>query len=890
MRKFVQHAYHALSVEKVLHSLESSADGLKDFEASGRLSQFGPNKLPAPKRAPGVILFLKQFHSPLVYIVLCAAVVSVFAGHVADAVFIFVVIMINAIVGFIQEYKAENALEMLQGSVEEFATVIRARRKKKVSVSDVVIGDILWLEPGDKIAADARVISVQELSVAEAILTGEAIAVDKVTTPIDENAIISDRTNMVFSGTIVAQGQGAAVVVATGKETEIGRISQTIKDEKQVDTPLQRQFQKMSRLLGALVLITIALFAAIGLWRGEPWQSVLMTATALVVSAIPEGLLPAITVVLIFGMRRLAKQKALVRRLTANEAMGAITVICMDKTGTLTQGEMRVSHILSGENELAPQSDVIAGQDKHEVSQHIEVLQIAGLVNDAYVENEERTLEEWIVQGRPTDKALLLAALQAGLRPQKEEHGELIDVIAFTSAKKYAARIYQQDGHIETFALGAPDVLLDYIENVAQEDGTVPLDSQEAKKVLQQLSNLTEDGLRVLACMRKSVKAEHYDQKQSHEEKLGGSTLVGFVALKDPVRHDVDAALQKTKTAGIRSIVITGDHRNTAQSIMEELNMDIHGSEIMEGKDMDALSEEKLQEVVKEKKIFARVLPNHKIRIVKALQKNGEIVAMVGDGVNDAPALKAADVGIAVGSATDIVREVADIVLLDSSFSVIIKAIEQGRLIFDNIRRIVIYLIADDFSELFLFFVAVFVGLPLPLIAAQILWINLIEDSLPNIALTTEQDVTGLMERKPRDPKESLISGAYKKYVIIVFIVSGLSAVSLFLYYWFNTNNIDLTRTAVFVLIAFDSLMFAYVLRSLRRSIFRKNLFSNKYLNGAIVASFGMLLLGVYWAPLQHFLQTVALPLSVWAVIICVTMIEMVILDRAKVYFLRNER
>lgn len=889
MKKFAQHAYHALNVEKVLHLFESSREGLKDFEASGRLTQFGPNKLPTPKRAPGIILFLKQFHSLLVYIVLGAALISFFAGHIPDALFIFVVIFINAIVGFIQEYKAENALEILQGSIEEYATVIRNHRKKLIPAQDVVVGDIIVLEPGDKVAADARVISSVSLSMSEAILTGEAMAVMKVIKPIDESTMMSDRINMVYSGTVVAEGQGLCIVVATGKDTEIGKISQTIKDEKQVDTPLQKQFQKMSRLLGALIIGSIAIFVILGLWRGDPMDQVIMTAAALVVSAIPEGLLPAITVVLIFGMRRLAKQKALVRRLTANEAMGAITVICMDKTGTLTQGEMRVSHILSGENELLDHEDLISDHS-NAAAQHVAALQIAGLVNDAYVENEERALEEWVVQGRPTDRALLLAALQVGLRPQADDHGELIDSIAFTSAKKFAARMYHHDTDVDIFALGAPDVLLEHIVDIAQDNGVIPLDSQEAKTVLAHLADLTQDGLRVLACTRKTVSADQFSSEHSQKEKLGGSTLVGFVALKDPVRHDVDDALKKTETAGIRSIVITGDHRNTAQSIMEELDMHVTITEIMEGREMDKLSEEELQDIVKEKKLFARVLPQHKIRIVKALQKNGEIVAMVGDGVNDAPALKASDVGIAVGSATDIVREVADIVLLDSSFAVIIKAIEQGRLIFDNIRRIVVYLVADSFSQLVLFLVAMLLGLPLPLLATQILWINLIEDSLPNIALTTEKDTTGLMQRKPRDPHDALISGAYKRYMVIVFIVTGLSAIGVFLFYWYTTFNIDIARTAVFALIAFDSLMFAYVLRSLRRSVFRKDLFSNRYLNGAIALSLLLLVLGIYWAPLQSFLHTTAISPSVWGVIICVTMIEMVILDRAKVYFLRNER
>ncbi|OGG60086.1 hypothetical protein A2765_03150, partial [Candidatus Kaiserbacteria bacterium RIFCSPHIGHO2_01_FULL_56_24] len=717
--------YHALSVEETLSALATSVHGLTDYDAQGRQNTYGKNTLPQERRLSMARLLLEQFRSPLMMIVLLAAVFSFLIGHSTDAIFIMVVVMINAIVSFFQEYKAETALAQLRQSMEFFCRVIRADHKKEILAHDLVPGDIVEIVAGDRIPADGRLIVAENIEINEALLTGESAAVEKKTTVVTEETILPDRTDMVFSGTVVEEGGGRFVVTAIGVHTQVGSISRLLAGQEETATPLQRKFLSFSRVIGAAVIGSVALFSLIGLLRGGSVETIFVTATALIVSAVPEGLLPAITVVLVLGMRRLARQKALVRKLTANEAMGAITVICLDKTGTLTEGAMHVSHILAGSAELLNYRDHVAAIGNGTLTLHSKVLEVATLVNEAYVENPEDALAEWVIHGRPTDRALLLAGMQAGIsRESFERTHRQRERILFSSAKKYAARMYGGEGdRVEIFALGAPEEIIARTHAIDRGSVQLPLHHVENRKLLATVEQLARQGLRVLACAHKVTTRATCAAWTTDEEKLAGLTLVGFVALKDPLRKDVKDSVRRARAAGIRPIIITGDHRNTAESIMEELGINITQDQIMEGKDVERLSDHDLTQRTAHVSIFARVLPVHKIRIVHALQSRGHVVAMVGDGVNDAPALKAADVGIAVASATDITKGVADIVLLDNSFSVIVKAIEQGRLIFDNIRRAVIYLVADDFSELFLFFVSLFFGMPLPLHAAQILWI-----------------------------------------------------------------------------------------------------------------------------------------------------------------------
>lgn len=885
MKKFSQRPYHAMSSSATLLHLQTTERGLSDFDASGRVSVFGKNVLPEQKKLSRTRLFLSQFHNPLVYIVIIAAVISYTIGHVVDAVFIMIVIMINAIVGFFQENKAEHSLEKLRHSMQHYVRVVRNGQKKKVLAEDVVVGDVIDVIAGDRISADGRVIDAIELHVNEAALTGEWHEVEKKSDILEGNIIVSDQKNMMFAGTSVTQGHGLYVVTATGTDTEIGKISGFVKNTQQIQTPLQKKFAQLSILIGSAIFAAIMVFAAIGIARGQSFQDIFIASTALTVSAIPEGLLPAITIVLIFGMRRLARQYALVRKLNASETMGAITVICTDKTGTLTKGEMGVSHVLTGANELLNFDSMQTKKRlrNKDLLGNIKALHIAAVVNDAYVENMADVMSPPIVHGRPTDRALLMAATQIGIDVEAyRSQNPLIDQEFFKSESKYAVRVHRVSAEkVHIMILGAPEQILSRVAFIDVHGVRMPFNSEEGRRLMQTFEELTRKGLRVLACGERILTNDTYE-RLSKEDRYDAISLVGYIALKDPLRSDVEESLQKAERAGVRLIVVTGDHAITARSIMVELGHNVADRSICIGEEIEHMSDAQLKESVQYIKIFARVLPEHKIRIVRALQANGEVVAMVGDGINDAPALKASDVGISIGEGADIAKEVSDIVLLDSSFSTIIKAIEQGRVIYENIRRILIYLVADDFSELFVFFCAMLFGWPLPLLALQILWINVIEDSFPNIALTTEYDSKNLMNEPPRDPKESIISQAYKKFIGIVFIVSGVAATALFWMVYTISDNIEMTRTATFALIAFDSLVFVYVIRGMRQYVFRKDIFDNKYINGAVAISFVLLLLGIYMPFLAQFLGTTPLDMSLWSLIIAIAMIEMMIFEACK--------
>jgi Ca2+-transporting ATPase len=896
MKKFVQKPYHNMSSSASMLHLQTSENGLSDFDASGRLNAFGKNALPQKKKKSKLALFFRQFNNPLIYIILFAATISFLIGHFVDAIFIMFVVLINAVVGFLQENKAENALEKLRESVKQEVLVIRSGRKRKVLAEDIVVGDIVELVQGDRVTADGRLVAVEDLHVNESALTGEWIDVEKNNEIIDEETDLADQKNMVFAGTIVTQGRGLYVVTATGVDTEIGKISNFVQEAQEPQTPLQKKFTHFSKIIGIIVFVSIGIFAALGIWRGEPIEDIFISSTALVVSAIPEGLLPSVTIVLIFGMRRLAKKKALVRKLNASETMGAITTICSDKTGTLTKGEMRVSHILTGANELFDFrdgcSEDVCKLDNNLLG-HVKALTIAAVVNDAYIENPNDELSQLIVHGRPTDKALLLAGVQIGINVEKfKRDNELLDQELFNSKKKCAARVYKMsDGKVHIMMLGAPEQMLEKVSHVDVNGVRMPINSAEGQKLKETFEKLTGKGLRVLACSERVLTQEAYNRLKKKERFKSNMSLVGYIALKDPLREDVAISLQKAENAGVRLIVITGDHSVTARSIMSELGHNVSKQNIAVGADLDNLTDKEMREKVKYTEIFARVLPEHKIRIVRALQANNEVVAMVGDGINDAPALKASDVGISVGNGTDIAKEVSDIILLDGSFSTIVKSIEQGRVIYENIRRILIYLTADNFSALVLFFVAMLFGWPLPLLPLQILWINMIEDSFPNIALTTEYEKEGLMNEPPRKSTDPIITDAYKNFMIIVFLVSSVAAIFLFWILQYLLKDLAIARTATFVLIAFDSLTLVYVVRNFRRYIFRKDVFDNNILNVSVLISFALLVIAIYVPFMAKFLGTVPLSLEVVITIVAITFVEMFIFEVSKgVLFIRKQK
>lgn len=883
--------WHAKKLEEIFIELESHKDGLSELEAKKRLKKFGKNILPKQKPYPMIRLFLSQFNSPLMFILFLTVVISFLLKHYSDAIFISVVLFINTTVGFYQENKASNALSDLKKMVTVRARVLRDSNEKEIDSENLIVGDVIILKSGDKIPADGRIIESKDLKINEASLTGEWRAVKKLNRKeLEKNTQISDQGNMVFMGTIVESGEARVLITAVGVDTEIGKIVSLLKATKERKTPLQKQITSISYFTGAFILLFIFVVITIGYLTQKSFADVFVASLALAVSAIPEGLLPAITVILVLGMRRILKQKGLVRKLSATETLGSVTVICTDKTGTLTEGNMAVSHILTSKKELLIKDNIRKIDKNNAFESHITALKIATLTNDAFVENPEAELDSWIIRGTPTEKALLMAGMQAGLNKKDlQKQFPILDKISFDSKLKYASTYHSLDKQKNIlYVIGAPEILLALSKNIDDDGSTKKLSTTEIKKLTEKMEDMTQKGLRVIVCACKEYSSKTKYKKLN--SLVDGLTVVGFIAIKDPLRKDAKESIALAQKAGIRTVIITGDHKLTAKTIAAEIGINTGEEDILEGKDLENITDIELKELSKKISIYARVLPEHKLRIVSAMQENGEIVAMIGDGVNDAPALKAADIGVSLGSGTDVAKEVSDLILLDGSFKTILKAIEQGRVIFQNIRKVFVYLVADDFSELFLFLATMALGLPLPLLPAQILWINLVEDGFPDIALTTEQEIEGVMEEKPRSPKEPLLNKSLRSWMIAVFFITGAAAFLTFFGLLKFTGDINKTRAIIFTLMCLDSLLFAFSVRSFKKTIFRKDIFSNKYL---VVATFfaGLLLVAsLYLPPLQKLLATQPLHISEWSLIISISLIEIVLIEFFKKILFTNKK
>ncbi len=836
--------------------------GLTTREVLNRQKKFGTNALPQEKPYSKVRLFFNQFNSSLIYILLTAVVISIFLGHFSDAVFVVIVLLINTLVNFYQELKAESAIRKLRQMVTIKVRVRRDDRELEIDSTELVPGDLVFLRAGDKVPADGKILEAHDLSINEASLTGESIAVQKnsIAEKIDS---IENKTDAVFMGTLVEEGRGVFEVLKTGKNTELGNIVSMLKETPNQKTPLQKKIAYLSKIIGLMVLSVIALIVAVGYFNGSPFIEIFLASLALTVSAIPEGLLPGITIVLVLSMRRILKNKGLVRRLSSTETLGSVTVICTDKTGTLTKGEMRVSHIFTGTQELTHEKldGLVENSSARLMGSHISALKIATMVNEAFVENPEAEMEELVVKGSFTEKALLLAGMQAGFKKSDlEKEHPIIDRLPFSSELKMGAIMVKKDSKSNLlFVLGSPESLLERSKFLDIDGKNKVLDSREKNKLNKKLNFWSSKGLRIVACAQRKVAKKETKKIVNLIKDL---SLVGFIALRDPLRPDVKETIATTKKAGIRTVIITGDHKLTAKTVAEEIGLSVKSINVLEGFELDKMSDSILRKKAKKINLYARVSPRHKIRIVKALQANGEIVAMLGDGVNDAPAIKASDIGVAVGSGTDVAKEVADLVLLDDNFTTVVKAVEQGRLAFENIRKIFIYLIADDFSELFLFIASISLGMPLPLLPAQILWINLVEDGFPNTALTTEKETAGIMNQKPRDPEEPILNRPMKLWMIAIFFVSGLTAFISFYFLYKLTNDIEKARTMVFALMCLDSLIFAFSVRSLKQSLFRKDIFSNRYLVLGVSISFFFFLHRFTSVRLINYFQR---PLLTWS-------------------------
>lgn len=837
-----------MKIEDVCKDMQVNPEsGLTDQEARKRLEQYGPNEIAQKKRRTIWQMFFSQFTDFLIIILLAAAVISILVGEGVDAVLIIIIVLLNATLSTIQESKAEKSLQLLKKMAAPMAKVIRDGVVQTISSREIVPGDVVLLETGNYVPADGRLIEAVNLSISEAALTGESQPVDKTTDAIDKDKLtVGDRLNMVYSGTIVAKGRGKAIVTSTGNETELGKIAKMLSEMEEEETPLQKNLEKLGKQIGLIVLAICAVVFVVGIFEGNPLLEMFLTSVSLAVAAVPEGLPAVVTIVLALGMYNMVKRHAVIRRLQAVEALGSVNVICSDKTGTLTKNEMTVVKYY-----LHPSMLFEHKQAKQNSSKSLQSLLMgATLCNDSFITMKDGNR---VTSGDPTEIALAVAAFDLGIEKAiLEEKMPRIHEIPFDSDRKMMTTVHKDQNKTLSFTKGAPDVVIRNCNRYMSEDGQIKnLTEQDKEQILQYNTQMAQDGLRVLAVAFREVQNNDLSNLESD------MTFLGLMGMIDPPRPEVKQALEKCQTAGIRVIMITGDHKVTAQTIAKELGILDQNDMILTGNDLIEMDIDQLVKVVEKVKVYARVSPNDKLKIVEALKKQGRIVAMTGDGVNDAPALKKSDIGVAMGiTGTDVSKDASDMVLTDDNFASIVAAVEEGRKIFDNIRKVVYYLLSCNISEVATIFISILLRLPLPLIPVQILWMNLVTDGLPALALGVEPAEPDIMKRPPRDPKEGIMS----KDVLTNIFIGGLllSVLTLFVYGWalIEHDQIELLRTMVFFTLCTGQLMHAFNSKSLRFSLFKVGIKNNPRLIVANLASFVLLLAVIYVPGLQDVFGT----------------------------------
>ena len=874
-------SWHNVTVDDSLSALQSGPSGLDSEKAQRLLKELGPNQLASPAKPSLLKLFLSKFKEYLVIVLIFAAIISFVAGEVANAYVILAIVFLVAIIGFLQEYKAQRAMEALRDMQAPEADVFRDGKMASIPAKDLVPGDVIFLEAGDKVPADGRIIEETGFEVIEAALTGESLPIKKSTGTMPEATPLADRKNMVFMGTIVSYGNCRAVITATGSGTELGKISRMISVD-QAQPPLKMKLENLAKRQAILVLaISVAVFV-LAVARGSPIMETLITAIALAVAGVPEALPFVVTLALAFGTQRMARRNAIIRSLPAVETLGSITVICTDKTGTLTSGEMTLREIrtyrsvqVTGEGyepvgEFIEDGRSVDMRNKADNCDIDQLLKIAVLCNNADLSQDG--VKSRIV-GDPTEAALLVAAKKAGAF--EEIRNGYVEVIEypFDSDRKRMTTVHlsEREGLIAAMK-GAPETVLPRCTSIMDPRGIRPITEEDRRIVLQAADDMAKRAMRTLAFAWKGM-----EEQEPREAEWVESALIfaGLCGMMDPPRKEAKEAIHVCLGAGIRPIMITGDHPLTAKAIGEELG--IGQGEAVTGAQLEGMSDEELQSRIGEASVFARVTAEHKVRIVQALKSRGNIVAMTGDGVNDAPALKAADIGVAMGrTGTEVAKEASDMVIADDNFATIVRAVEEGRRIYDNIRKGASYLLSVSFAELAVIFLGVVLGFPVPLLAVQILWINVIAEEFPAIGLAIEPAHAGIMSKKPRDPAESMPSRSLLIYTLgisgaIVIGTLGLYALSL------NTGeDLVYARTMAFMGLGLLTVCNAYCSRSLDESVLRMNPLSNKKMILGMAASVMALLAVVYVPFMQSVFDTTALELHSWGLILAASLLVVI--------------
>ena len=859
--------WHTLSVDDVLGRLGSGPDGLTSAEAAARLAADGPNELRTTGARPAWRTFVAQFRNTLILILLAATLLSGLLGHALEAVVITVIVFFAVLLGFIQEHRAEKALDALRTLAAPIAHLFRDAIEATVPARDVVVGDLVLLRAGDRVPADARVTQAINLAVDESALTGESAAVEKATSLIEGADLpLGDRRNMVYAGTVVTHGRGQAVVVATGMATEFGHIARMVDTVESGRTPLQENLDRLGATLGKAALAVVALVVVLGLVRGLPPIEMLMFGIALAVAVVPEALPAVVTISLAIGVRRMVKRRALVRRLPVVETLGSTSVICSDKTGTLTKNEMTVRQVWTSGRSYEftgagydPAGDVrVDGQTIAATRALATILRAAVLASDARLVG---TGEQTRVEGDPTEGALLVAAIKAGLSPAAEvEAAPRVAEIPFSSERRRMTTVHaMRSGEQQAFSKGAAEDLLATSASIWQDGDAVPLTDAIRDELRTVERRLASEGLRVLAVAAKAG--------ASVESAEAGMTLLGLVAMMDPPRTGVGPAIETCSSAGIRPVMITGDHPLTARAIATEVGL-LGSGRVVTGVELSSMSDGDLRRDVETISVYARVSPADKLRVVEAWQSRGQVVAMTGDGVNDAPALKKADVGIAMGiTGTDVSKEASGMTLLDDHFATIVAAVEEGRIVFGNIKKYLMYLLSCNVGEIVLLAGAVIAGLPMPLTAVQILYVNLATDGLPALALAVDPPEDDLMRRQPRNPRVGIFTRPVVTLLLAGGIWSAIANMALFVGLIANGYSTERAMAMLFVSLVLIQFFNAYNFRSEEHSIVRRP-FGNRWLNLAI--AWEMVLLGVvvYVPTLQPAFSTASLTLGEWGIVL----------------------
>jgi len=869
--------FHEMNKKEVEDALNTDlSSGLSSTDVKKRENQYGHNELEEGEKPSALLVFFSQFKDFMVLVLLAATLISGILGEYIDAIAIIAIVIVNAFLGFFQERKAEKSLQALKELSAPQVHVLRDGQWIKMPSKETVPGDVLKFSSGDRIGADIRLVDIKSLEIEESALTGESLPVQKTTEALlGENLGIGDMENMAFMGTMVTRGSGIGVVVGTGMKTAMGQIANLLQSAETMTTPLQRRLEQLGKILIVTALLLTALVVAVGVLQGNDLYTMFLAGVSLAVAAIPEGLPAIVTVALSLGVQRMIKKNAIVRKLPAVETLGCASVICSDKTGTMTQNEMTVTHLWSGGQTWTvdgvgyePKGSFYKSDERIEVGNEKslqQMLMFGMLCNHAELTQKKK---DYAVDGDPTEGALLVSAMKAGYnREQLLQEFEMTNEFPFDSTRKMMSIIIKdQNGRQFVVTKGAPDVLVTRSEAILW-NGRKQLISQESKATVQTaINDLASQALRTIAIGFKEIPSQTIvlDEKEAEKDL----TFIGLQGMIDPPRPEVKLAIKECKDAGIKTVMITGDHVITAKAIAKQLGILTKQSKVLDGPALSEMSVEELEDVVDDVSVFARVSPEHKLKIVKALQNRGHIVAMTGDGVNDAPAIKAADIGIAMGiTGTDVAKESSALVLLDDNFATIKSAIKEGRNIYENIRKFIRYLLASNVGEILVMLFAMLLALPLPLVPIQILWVNLVTDGLPAMALGLDQPEGDVMKRKPRSPKEGVFArGLGWKVVSRGFLIGVVTLLAFVFAYKDNPDHLDYAQTVAFATLVLAQLIHVFDCRS-EKSILTRNPFGNKYLVGAVVLSLLMVLVVIYYPPLQPIFHTVSILPFDWLII-----------------------